>query len=341
MQADSQLKLLIRTTKSKLEFKLSKSRALSTHTIQTLVVPELRNLVTLANDSRSFERSLDILKMKLAQLVRNDRSADVWEDLIGELAVLENSVSKLISMIEVQRELANERQIQERRQQRGDRSNGGSGSMSWSFLGFTFGDSSNNNSPRSEQQQSLLKPEENKPIIIKDNDLDGENVQQEGEGEQLEEEKLDRVTKVVRNIIVAQDYLSDDIKELHKLTLALNKCIDKSDVLARSPDTTTKLSKDSPLDLEDRVYIEIVRKLRGDDEDAVVNDYMNELCDIYKIDIYNEGKYKDDEVSDDDVDADSGGGNGNNEEKIVKPQVKKQLDDLDDLKKRFEALKKT
>ncbi|KAG0684453.1 hypothetical protein C6P40_003268 [Pichia californica] len=340
MQAESQLKLLIRTTKSKLEFKLSKSRSLSTHTIQTVIVPDLRNLVSMSNDSRSFERSFEILKMKLSQLVRNDRSADVWEDLIGELSILENSINKLITMAELQRSLIAKEQRQQQQNIRSASTNGNG----WSFLGFQFNDN------KKTQPFSLESSDEE----IKEN------------------EPLDRVTKVVRNVIVAEDYLSDDIKELHKLALALSKCIDKEKVITRSPSSTEKkiqindelnevdLESEEPgdlnddptdgkkksllnkktnspnLDLEDRIYIEIVRKLRGDDEETVVDDYLTELCDIYRIDIYNDGKYKDDVNENDSDGTESPPNNGD-----LKPQIKKRLDDLDDLKQRFEALKKS
>lgn len=314
MQADSQLKLLIRTSKAKLEFKVTKSRALSSHTIQTTVIPELRSLATIPNDSRPFERGLDILNMKLAQMVRNDRAADVWEDLIGELSVLENSLHQLVSMMEKQRELAVQRQSQERKVRHGSaQSNSGKG---WSFLGFTF---TGNSQTKNGEEPGVEKPSE-------------------GPTEETHE-SMDRVTKVVRNVVVAQDYLSDDIKELHKLALALSKCIDKSEVLAHSPDTKEKLPADAITDLEDRIYVEIVRKLRGDDEETVVTDYMHELCDIYKIDLYSEDKYKEDVDEDDGENGDNA--EGSNENQPVRPQVKKKLDDLDDLKERFEALKKS
>ncbi|GAV30157.1 hypothetical protein PMKS-003665 [Pichia membranifaciens] len=317
MQADSQLKLLIRTSKAKLEFKVTKSRALSSHTIQTTVIPELHSLAAVPNDSRPFERGLDILNMKLAQMVRNDRTADVWEDLIGELSVLENSLHQLVSMMEEQRELAAQRQLHEKNGKTGSsKSNSGKG---WSFLGFTFTDKSQT---KNGEEQGVEKPASDSEALT----------------EELPE-SMDRVTKVVRNIVVAQDYLSDDIKELHKLALALSKCIDKSEVLSHSPDTKEKLPADAITDLEDRIYVEIVRKLRGDDEETVVTDYMNELCDIYRIDLYNEGKYKDDVAEDDGEGGDNA--EGSNENKLTKPQVKKGLDDLDDLKQRFEALKKS
>lgn len=327
MQAETQLKLLIKTTKSKLEFKLSKSRSISTNTIQSVILPDLQNLVDLPNDSRSFERSFEILKMKISQLVRNDRTADVWEDIIGELAILENSINKLILMAEFQRDLIIKQQQMEIQNKKKSKNN------NWSFLGFEFKNSNNNIDQDTDK-------------LIKDNDNN---------------EPLDRVTKVVRNILVANDNLSDDIKELHKLSLFLNKCINKELVLTKSPDLILysknesknvsksddkdKEDKDGKniethnvqplpkLDLEDRIYIEIIRKLRGDDEDTVVNDYLHELCDIYKIDILNQGKYKNDDTSNDDT--------SNDDETIIKPQIKKKLDDLDDLKQRFEALKKT
>lgn len=132
--------------------------------------------------------------------------------------------------------------------------------------------------------------------------------------------------------------------------MALSKCVDKT-VLSNTPnvdiekknektkqeqeaeqdgnddlkDSDSSDETDDSFDLEDRVYIEIVRKLRGDDEDIVVKDYMNELCDIYKIDLHNENKYQ--EIEEDSVDDDNNDGtddsatsNGNN---TVKPQFKK------------------
>lgn len=319
MQVDSQLKLLVRTSKAKLEFKLGKSRALSSYTIQTTIIPELRTLATIPNDSRPFERGLDILKMKLAQMVRNDRTADVWEDLIGELAVLENSLNQLVIMMEEQRELAAQRHLEERRK---NTSSSNGTNKGWSILGFTI---TQGPSPKEGEERGITKlPSEGDKNVVSDD----------------ESKPLDRVTKVVRNVIVAQDYLSDDIKELHKLASALSKCIDKSDVLSHSPDTNDKTPAEGTMDLEDRVYIEIVRKLRGDDEETVVTDYMHELCEIYRIDLYNEGKYKDDEVSGAYEDKEGNEG-GKLETQTSKPQVKKKLDDLDELKQRFEALKKS
>lgn len=306
-QSDTQFRLLIKTTLSKLDFKLTKSRAISKHTIQSTIINELNNLSQVPNDSRNFERGLDILKMKLSQLVRSDRTADVWEDLIGELTVLESSIHTLSKMIESQHQLSVLKSQLQKQPTKPKKT--------WSVFGFSV-------STTDTQPSAPL------PVTV-------------------ENPPIDRLTKVIRNVIIAQEYLGDEVKELKKLALALNKCIDKTYVLENSPDTIvdklveptnqeaeeTANDEKTQLDLEDRVYIEIVRKLRGDDEDIVVGDYLKELCDIYRIDLYNEGKYKDDGlVTHDDNDK------GDTEN--TKNRVKKQLDDLDDLKSRFEALKK-
>jgi hypothetical protein len=310
--SDTQFRLLIKTTISKLEFKLSKSRALSTYTIQTTISQDLKNLAALPNESRSFERGLDILKMKLAQLVRTDRIADVWEDLIGELTVLESSITVLSKMMEDQRHL-NAALQQKQRQSNG-----------WFF----------------KKQNTSIK------------DVQKEEKDMEVQKDTEEDKPLDRVTKVIRNVIIAQELLGDDVKELKKLSSALHKCIDKT-----IPTSSIPNSNSENLDLEDRVCLEITRKLNGVDEDIVVQDYLKELCDVYTIDLYNEGKYKDhdsteegnndnDNDNDDDKNNTNTGNNGKNniDNGIGKTsnnfKTNKKFDDLDDLKQRFAALKK-
>lgn len=119
--------------------------------------------------------------------------------------------------------------------------------------------------------------------------------------------------------------MGDDIKELKKLSISLRKCID-----VRILDIVPTQSDDE-LDLQDKICLEITRKLTGVDEGVVVKDYLNELCDVFKIDLYNEGKYdKDEEGNDTD-----GGGNSQSLSDTCK-----KLDDLDELKNRFAALKK-
>ncbi|GMM31579.1 hypothetical protein DAMA08_043240 [Martiniozyma asiatica (nom. inval.)] len=109
-------------------------------------------------------------------------------------------------------------------------------------------------------------------------------------------------------------------------------------------DDLKKLTK--KMDMEDRTFIEIVRKLRGDDEEAIVDDYLMEICDIYRIDLFSEGKFSEAESeSDGDLDGRNVNNNDNaneqsGEKSLKKVDAKKGLDDLDDLRKRFNALKK-
>ena len=330
MQTDTQLRILVKTTKSKLEFKLTKSRALSTHTIQTSIIPDLQKLSQLDNNSRSFERGLDILRMSIAQLVRDDRTTDVWEDLIGEMAVLESSIHSLSSMLDKQREL----NLINSKIQEGSNNNRGKKVSGWSLFGF-----GSSNTPASREKL----PSE------------------------LQYQEIDRLSKVIRNVVVAQEYLGEDVKELKKLALAIVKCIDLPYLLKNSPPTEKGEVKkvdykdeveeveeegevedtDKPelkLELEDKIYVEIVRKLRGDDEDAVVNDYISELSDVYRIDLYNEGKYDEEEDEEDDT-KDGGKDEGKDDnDGTSKPPSKrqnKQFDELDDLKQRFNALKRS
>lgn len=333
MQTDTQLRILVKTTKSKLEFKLTKSRALSTHTIQTSIIPDLQKLSQLDNNSRSFERGLDILRMRIAQLVRDDRTTDVWEDLIGEMAVLESSIHSLSSMLDKQREL----NLINSKIQEGSNNNRGKKVSGWSLFGF-----GSSNTPASREKL----PSE------------------------LQYQEVDRLSKVIRNVVVAQEYLGDDVKELKKLASAIVKCIDLPYLLKNSPPTEKGEVKkvdykdeieeveveeegevqdtDKPelkLELEDKIYVEIVRKLRGDDEDAVVNDYISELSDVYRIDLYNEGKYDEEEDEEEDDTKDGGKDEGKDDKDgTSKPPSKrqnKQFDELDDLKQRFNALKRS
>ena len=231
---------------------------MSTNMIQTDILERLRTLANEPNDSRNFERGLDLLKMKLAQIVRSDRIADVWEDLVGELAYLEGNTSVLVSMMEKQKVI---------------------------------------NMARTPQEGWFTRKE---PQIVDD-------------------QPVDRISKVIRNVIVAQEYLGDEIKELKKLSMALSRCINKDWVLKHEIGD----------DLEDKIYIEITRKLRGEDESTVVENYLKELTDIYKIDLFNEGKYPGEEQAE-------------TEKKTISTGLSSvpKLDDLDDLKSRFEALKK-
>lgn len=310
LPTQNQFKLLIKTSASKLKFKLSKSRALSTNTIQTIILTELQNLAALPNDSRGFERGLDILKMKLATLVRSDRVADVWEDLTGELAILESSIHLLPAMIEHQRTLQKERldKLKSEATLKNPKPTG----KGWHLFGFGF---------------TTYEPVEVPMDEPKDNS--------EAKKENLE--PIDRLSKVIRNIVIAQEYLGDDIKELKKLAVSLSYCIDKEYLLQHAP-KDNKPEDDINLDLEDKIYNEIVRKLRGDDENKVINEYMKELANVYKVDLYNEGKYPSDE-NDDETKEVHGLDNKTIENKSKKA-FKQPLSDLDALKQRFEALKK-
>jgi hypothetical protein len=336
MQTDTQLRILVKTTASKLSFKLSKSRTLSKHTIATAIVPELRQLATLGSTTHAFERALDILKMKLAQLVRNDRAADVWEDLVGEMAVLESSLHLLSGMMERQKTLNVENvqiEAQKRKRMNGkNKQQGGSGrSGGWSFLGFTW----------TTGEDSTASASASASAGADDQSLE------------LQYQPIDRLSKVIRNVLVAQEYLGDDVHELKKLAAALAKCVDKEYLVAHAPPTKTKIKvktemdtdtettedEPQPLDLEDRVYAEIVRKLRGDDEEAVVNDYLHELCDVFQIDIYGEGKYiTENKETQSETET---GTEANQVASATTAAAPPKLDDLDELKKRFQALKKS
>ena len=336
LQTDTQLRILVKTTASKLSFKLSKSRTLSKHTISTAIVPELRQLATLGSTTHAFERALDILKMKLAQLVRNDRAADVWEDLVGELAVLESSLHLLSGMMERQKTLNVENvQIEAQKRKRVNGKNkqqGGSGrSGGWAFLGFTW----------TTGEDSTASASASAGASADDQSLE------------LQYQPIDRLSKVIRNVLVAQEYLGDDVHELKKLAVALAKCVDKEYLVEHAPpttktkikvktemDTDSETTEDEPqhLDLEDRVYAEIVRKLRGDDEEAVVNDYLHELCDVFQIDIYGEGKYI---TENKETQSETEAGTEANPVTTAAPAAPPKLDDLDELKKRFQALKKS
>lgn len=341
MQTDTQLRILVKTTASKLSFKLSKSRTLSKHTIATAIVPELRQLATLGSTTHAFERALDILKMKLAQLVRNDRAADVWEDLVGEMAVLESSLHLLSGMMERQKTLNVENvqiEAQKRKRMNGkNKQQGGSGrSGGWSFLGFTWttGEDSTASASDSASAASASAGADDQSL-------------------ELQYQPIDRLSKVIRNVLVAQEYLGDDVHELKKLAVALAKCVDKEYLVEHAPpttkpkikvktemDTDTETTEDEPqpLDIEDRVYAEIVRKLRGDDEEAVVNDYLHELCDVFQIDIYGEGKYI---TENKETQSETEAGTEANPVTTAAPAAPPKLDDLDELKKRFQALKKS
>ena len=339
MQTDTQLRILVKTTASKLSFKLSKSRTLSKHTISTAIVPELRQLATLGSTTHAFERALDILKMKLAQLVRNDRAADVWEDLVGELAVLESSLHLLSGMIERQKTLNVENvqiEAQKRKRMNGkNKQQGGSGSSGgWSFLGFTWTTGEDSTASDSASAASASAGADDQSL-------------------ELQYQPIDRLSKVIRNVLVAQEYLGDDVHELKKLAVALAKCIDKEYLVEHAPpttkpkikaktevDTDTETTEDEPqpLDIEDRVYAEIVRKLRGDDEEAVVNDYLHELCDVFQIDIYGEGKYI---TENKETQSETEAGTEANQVTTAATAAPPKLDDLDELKKRFQALKKS
>lgn len=333
-QTSSQLKLLLKTTKSKLNYKLTKNRKISENKLIYEIIPEIKQLSVIYG-SKKFERNLEILKLNLSNLIRSDRITDVYEDLDSEIIILENSLPQIIKMIDSRLiDLKNENFNKNYKTSKLDQSP----SSSWSFLGFTF---TSNQRKIPLQGESVYKDDPYIDADKKKNENENENGgkdENEDEGQQKQQkiliEKLDRTTKVIRNILAADSYLNDDIIELKKLSTILAKSVDKDKILDSSNLLLTKDSRDN-LDLQDRIYIEIVRKLRGDDEESIVNDYISELCDIYKIDLFNEGKYHSD--SENNLSDDS------SNDKIGKNPTKKQhndLNDLNDLKKRFEALKK-
>ncbi|VEU22439.1 DEKNAAC103421 [Brettanomyces naardenensis] len=88
---------------------------------------------------------------------------------------------------------------------------------------------------------------------------------------------------------------------------------------------------------------DFAKKCKGGNVDELTEMYLREFCDTYKIDLYGEGKY--DEEEKEDEDGDGGDDEPGDGEKIAEKKVEKVKEapignDIDDLKKRFEALKR-
>lgn len=366
LQDDSQIKLYLRTSVSKLQYKLTKARAISSQDLQNKIVPHLKSLAEMAipnqaepsemNQSRQFERNLELARVMVGEMVRRDRHADVWEDLIGELGLLNGSIGRLVLMIDEVN--LYEHQKQQQQQQRKAKGQNG-GYNFWSFW-----------------TKPAQKPEENNETSSNDNNANAKQEDQHEEEDFISPLNQDRYIKIVRNFLVAEWFLGDEIKEFKKLKPYLMKSVHKELVSAcTSKDgindlekTVKDFYKGKQMDLEDRTFMEIVKKLRGDDEEMVIGDYINEISDIYRIDLYATGKYdEEDEDEDDDEgeegqegdddpssdDADKGAKatkksappkssakKPNSKNQPPKLDSKKKLNDLDELKKRFDDLKR-
>lgn len=143
------------------------------------------------------------------------------------------------------------------------------------------------------------------------------------------------VNKLARKMMFASNYVN--IKEFKKLvTLLINKygkLYYEGAVQNYGLDETSKADED------------FRKKCTEDNVDELTEMYLKEFCDTYKIDLYGEGLYRDEsDSSDDDSDGgiaekEDGNKSGNGNDKKEKDQSKKG-DDMDDLKKRFEALKR-
>lgn len=385
---ESQLKLHLKTSLSKLQYKLNKSRILSNQTLQTKIIPSLKNLQSLSTpateddgqpvQSRQFERSLELTRVIIGEMVRRDRHADVWEDLIGELGLLDGSIGRISGMADevIQRE--NERlEFAREEKERLSKKTGNTGGSIWSFWKQL--------KPQPQPQPEIEPETEPEQTSLKNIEEQQKKVAYVCKYDPLTPEGQDRYTKIIRNTLVAEWFIGDEIKELHKLKIPLSKCIDKEVVHKCSTkdgidnlETIVKKwyqdqikegeSEVSPkmMDLEDRTLIEIIRKLRGDDEESVIDDYLNEIVDIYRIDLYSTGKYdiEEDGEDEDTVDEDeydeaddegqkkSENPKSENKKKSAKADSKssstkpkpldskKKLSDLDALKKRFDDLKR-
>ncbi|GMM31580.1 hypothetical protein DAMA08_043250 [Martiniozyma asiatica (nom. inval.)] len=92
---------------------------MSTAALETKIVPALQALSTLSvapteedpqpEQPRQFERQLELAHVMIGDMVRKDRVADVWEDLLGELGLLDSQVSRVIAMKEDMRQREIER----------------------------------------------------------------------------------------------------------------------------------------------------------------------------------------------------------------------------------------
>lgn len=357
---ESQLKLHLKTTLSKLQYKLGKSRTLSSQTLQTKIVPGLKDLATLATppseedatpvQTRQFERALELIRVQIAEMVRRDRHADVWEDLLGELGLLDGSVGRICGMADevIQRENI---RADAAKKERNAASKASGGSI-WTFWKQT---------PAIQELAAADIEENGDKVDIYD---------------PLTPNGQDRYTKIIRNALVAEWFIGDEVKELRKLKAPLSRCVDKD--LAHACGTKEGIKEvelavkywyrsqlpegqdevtPKMMDLEDRTLVEIIRKLRGDEEESVVDDYLCEIADIYRIDIYAEGKFDEDMEEDDEGDVSSedkestkdkesskdNDEKGTGSKKGSKPKPldsKKKLSDLDELKKRFDDLKR-
>lgn len=363
-QEESQLKLHLKTSLSKLQYKLSKSRILSNQTLQTKIVPNLKDLKSLSTpatedepepvQSRQFERSLELTRVMIGEMVRRDRHADVWEDLIGELGLLEGSIGRINGMIDEVTQRENER-IESARKEKLIRSQreGGKSSSIWSFW----------------KQKPVQ--EDGNVNVVEPSKSESDEQSDTIKYDPLTPDGQDRYTKIIRNTLVAEWFIGDEIKELHKLKFSLGKCIDKDLVHECSTkdgidnlESVVKNWYESQLsegeteippkmmDLEDRTLIEIIRKLRGDDESSVIDDYLDEIVDIYRIDLYSTGKFEDtkeeessqeeqqEQKEGSEVQLDSKASSATSDLKPKPLDSKKKLSDLDELKKRFNDLKR-
>ncbi len=144
------------------------------------------------------------------------------------------------------------------------------------------------------------------------------------------------VNKLTRKMMFASNYVN--VKEFRKLvTLLISKY---GKLYYEEAIKTFGLEEMSKAEEDFR------KKCTEDSVDELTEMYLKEFCDTYKIDLYGEGLYKDenneeskgDDHPDGGSDSDDDGNGGNTEKKEERAGNKG--DNMDDLKKRFEALKR-
>ncbi|ODV85809.1 hypothetical protein CANARDRAFT_27898 [[Candida] arabinofermentans NRRL YB-2248] len=151
-------------------------------------------------------------------------------------------------------------------------------------------------------------------------------------------ESNDTVTKIVKKFMYCSNYVG--IKEFKKLVLILVNKFGKV------------FYEDALKEFDDK---DLISKCKGDNVDGLVDLYLKEICESYDIDLFGEKKEK--KADDDDDNAEAGGedddGEGGTGEGVLESKKEavavstedetvkaKPVDAIDDLKKRFEALKR-
>lgn len=144
----------------------------------------------------------------------------------------------------------------------------------------------------------------------------------------------DTVNKLARKMMFTSNYI--DIKEFKKL---VNLLMAKYGKVYYDDAIKTYGYADSSKSDHD-----FMEKCKQDDVDSLTEKYLKEFCDTYKIDLYGEGKYKEEQEEDEDDDEeddDEDDGDEKEEEKSKdKAKPTAPSNSMDDLKKRFEALKR-